>query len=280
MMTDALRLFAVTLSYRRLGPAIKSWYEAQAYITAARPEMRLDWLHMTGNPPGGADGHDIVTAKYREAQTVFLAGPWDVFVAIEDDMIIPPDTFTRLLALLDGGAHIGYGLYAFRHGYPRWSAYTVLDERYGRSLSTDEELARAAWGRVIDVAGVGMGCTVIRREVLERFQFQRRGLACNDWYLAVDAQAAGLIQRCDCGLVCGHISLEPSPRVLWPDPDDPDLFRVEYLDPPDAAEQRRYAAWWQQREAAGLPVNSPKPRWLPATFFGQQGGDHARDIHE
>jgi hypothetical protein len=60
---------------------------------------------------------------------------------------------------------------------------------------------------------------------------------------------------CDFGLVCGHYTDKPSPRLLWPDPDDADLFSIEFLAPPSEAEQ---AAWeyvmaqrTAQRECAG-----------------------------
>lgn len=244
------RILAVTLAYRRIGPAIKTWYEAQRHLTETRPDVRLDWLHMVGNPPGLSDGHDIVTAKYEEARRLFLAGEWDVFIAIEDDMFIPVDTFPRLLALLDNGADVGYGLYVWRHGFPRWSAYMAIAETGGQSLSMWPDMARSLWGKTGQVVGVGMGCTAIKRHALEAIPFERRGLACNDWYFAVDALKAGYKQVCDFGLVCGHYSDKPTPRILWPDPDDPDLFRMEYLAPPPEIEQRAHDLMMAQRAAA------------------------------
>lgn len=209
----------------------------------ADPAARWDHLCIYGTPEGATDGNAIVTGKYQEAQRVFLAGEWDVMIAIEDDMILPGDVFPRLLALLEGGADIGYGLYTWRYkagSAQKWSAYTLLEDdtqvdangqrRYNaRSLSQDPEQARAAWGTVLDVKGVGMGVTAIKRHVLEAIPFENRGGACNDWYLAVDAQARGFVQRCDLGLVCGHMSTEPSPRILWPDVNEPQLFRVDFL---------------------------------------------------
>jgi hypothetical protein len=78
---------------------------------------------------------------------------------------------------------------------------------------------------------VGMACTLIRRHVLERlaFRLQPDAVECCDWWLARDARAAGWSQRADLGLVCGHISPTPSPRVLWPDKDEPRLWRVSRL---------------------------------------------------
>lgn len=264
---SASRVLVVTPSYRRYGPAVASWLHALSYASRVIPGVRIDWLYQHGNPPGmsGADGHDIVTAKYREAQDIFLEGTWQAFISIEDDMVIPPATFPRLLHLLALGADIGYGLYVWRHGYPRWSAYVEVEQERGVSLSQHPDIAREAWGNIRSVAGVGLGCTIIAREVLERLEFRRDGQACCDWYLALDAQRAGYVQHCDLGLVCGHFTVTPSPRILWPDPDDDDMFRIEYCAPPDENEQRRYAAWVVQRDAAGLPVPD-KPQWLGAVL--------------
>ncbi len=223
------RVLAVTLMHRIYGPAVASWLKAFRWAQDNLPGIRLDHLQTWGNPAPLTDGHSIVTAKYIEAQTIFRSGPWWAMIAIEDDMVIPEDTFKRLIDLLANGADIGYGLYVWRHGAPKWSAYTQVSPVDGRSISQTPDAARAAWGKVIDVAGVGMGCTAIKRPVLEQIDFSRRGQACNDWYLAVDAQTHGLVQRCDLGLVCGHISLEPTPRIYYPTPHAPDLWREEMI---------------------------------------------------
>ena len=71
------------------------------------------------------------------------------------------------------------------------------------------------WGNVIDTTGVGLGCTLIRREVLEAIPFRvvDKWIA-NDWYFALDVAEKGFTQAHDCGVVCGHID---GYRVLWPD---------------------------------------------------------------
>ena len=136
--------------------------------------------------------------------------------SLEDDMVIPVDTIPRLLGLLADGADVGYALCALRHGAQQWSAFDVVDGEYGHSISDDQEKAERVWGTVQDVAGVGMFCTAIKRRVLEAFPFEIRGSACNDWYFSLDCQERGFIQRCDLGLICGHMTMEPSPMILWP----------------------------------------------------------------
>lgn len=182
------------------------------------PGLRLDWIMKHGEPPVN-DAHVAIAAKYKEAQAQFRRGDWDAMVIIEDDMIIPPDTFPRLISLVtEHDAEIGYGLYVWRHGRHRWNAYLELNAIGGISYSRDIDRCRRDWGRVVDVAGVGMGCTIIGKEAMHDLEFRRGGLADADWYMALDAQHAGIVQKCDLGLVCGHMDMEPSPRILWPDP--------------------------------------------------------------
>lgn len=177
--------------------------------------------------------YENVTHNYNIARDLVLRMGFDALLTVECDMIIPPDTVDRLAAT---EADIAYGLYVWRHGRREWSAYTSLNALKGKSISKDPPAARAAWGKVIDVAGVGQGCTLIRRHVLEVIEFSlwpgTPQAVSSDWMLALDAQRLGFTQRCDLGVVCGHQTYEPWPQVIWPDPEECDLYRVEALPDP------------------------------------------------
>jgi hypothetical protein len=89
------------------------------------------------------------------------------------------------------------------------------------------------------VDGVGFGCTLIRRDVLEAVSFRlpddvARGGACTDWMFAGDLAARGVHQVCHFGVVCGHIAMEPSARVIWPElaADGSPSWRYEYFEVP------------------------------------------------
>jgi hypothetical protein len=219
----------------------------------------VDWLVSSGDNPCALP-YENVTYQHNKGRSLALTGGYDALLSIEADMVVPADTIERLL---DTNADIAYGLYVWRshdrnfperrHRWHRWSAYTELTLWGGTSVSLDHTGAdcRAAWGKVIDVAGVGMGCTLIRRRVLERMAFRlydgrpddwlieanaeqmakhginphrpRHSMLCNDWFLALDAQHHGFSQRCDLGVVCGHITDD---GVLWPDPDAPHFYRL------------------------------------------------------
>lgn len=177
--------------------------------------------------------YENVAHNYNVAREVTLRLGLDAMLSIESDMIVPEDTVERLVA---ADADIAYGLYVWRHSRREWSAYTQLSALRGKSISQDPEAAKAAWGKVIDVAGVGQGCTLIRRNVLEEITFSlwpgTPQAVSSDWMLAIDAQAHGFTQKCDLGVVCGHQTYTPWPQIIWPDPDEPDLYRIEALPDP------------------------------------------------
>ncbi len=189
------------------------------------------WLRGWDNPYEYP--YENVTHNYNIARDLVLRMGFDALLTVECDMIIPTDTVDRLAAT---GADIAYGLYVWRHGRREWSAYTYLKGLTGKSISKDPAAARAAWGKVVDVAGVGQGCTLIKRHVLELITFSlwpgTPQAVSSDWMLALDAQRLGFTQRCDLGVVCGHQTYEPWPQVIWPDPEKDDLYRVEALPDP------------------------------------------------
>jgi hypothetical protein len=187
-------------------------------------KWRLDHLQLNGDDDYRSPSN-TVTRKYQFAQQVFLAGEWDAMMCCEHDNIIPRDALEKLVAL---DCDIAYGLYVLRHGQKVWSAITDLDTWGLKSLSDNPDAARAAWGNVIDVAGIGQGCTLIKREVLESFPLRNwKGVSC-DWALAMDVRAAGLTQRCDTSVITGHQTLTPSPQTLWPDINEPTLYSQEF----------------------------------------------------
>lgn len=192
-------------------------------IHALHWAAQLDYLQMSG---GDDQRGDPVTRKYAQVQALALSQGYDAVLFAESDMILPADALEKLAAL---DVPIAYGLYAMRLAPHYWSAYTELTLTRGVSISQQPDKARAAWGRVIDVVGVGHGCTLVRRDVLETVTFRPHAAAGCDWMMSIDAQYYGFRQRCDTSVVCGHIDRDGS-TVYWPDPDAPGLVRVEHIE--------------------------------------------------
>jgi len=177
--------------------------------------------------------YDNICKKYNQARSIFLAGDYDALWTVESDVIVPPITLERLTRV---DTDVAYGLYVSRHGNHRWLAFTHIGEMIGISISDDAINARAAWGQVIETQGVGLGCTLIWRRVLEKIEFRHPSSeVANDWFFALDCQANGFSQKHDLGVVCGHIVPPPSPKILWPDPESPRLHSIEFFEeaPPE-----------------------------------------------
>ena len=207
---------------------------ARLYGRALQSQFNLSWAdrldHFICN--GGDDYFhpwQRVTDKYNAARQVALDGGYTHLLTLEHDVIVPPDALKKLL---DADAPICYALYVLRHKlhntYP-WNAMTKVEGQNCTSLSEDVDAARKSFGSVINVAGIGLGCTLIRRDVLEALSFRTpKGTSC-DWALSLDAQAMGIQQVCDTSVCCAHMTLVPSPRIYHVDVDAPELYRVEYL---------------------------------------------------
>jgi hypothetical protein len=191
------------------------------------------WFSKGDNPWFDSNGRHNIAHNYNKARRWMLDNDYDYLFTVEADMIIPPNALTRLLDVCENqGADVAYGLYCFKNT-STWSAWTYLDMKGGRSIRKDPDLAKASWGEVIDVAGVGMGCTLIKRSTMEALEFRTDETnpdVHNDWVFAYDLQQKGLVQKCDLGVVCGHISMTPLPRVIWPDPESPRLYRNDFIE--------------------------------------------------
>ena len=173
---------------------------------------RLDYLALVGGDDPGAPYKNI-TDKYNAAREAALGGEYDALLTLDWDMIVPPDALTKLAGL---DTDVAYGLYVMGREFPVWNAYHELDAITGLSLSKQRAKAEEAWGRAVEVKGIGHGCTLVRRHVLEALEWRLddRLDLCSDWWFGLDCFAKGFVQVCDTTVLCGHIRNDV---VLWPD---------------------------------------------------------------
>lgn len=197
-------------------------------LTAAAIES-LDWPAMPiayGRNDSATNHYTDLCDKHDQARDMALYGGYDALFLVEADMVIPPDAL-RKLATLD--VPVAYGLYVRRYPPYEWLALTKLTSDDHEFVSADANYARQWLGdgtQAIETCGVGLGCTLIRRDVLEKLSFRQwRGMA-DDWAFALDCCAYGIPQFTHTGVVCGHVSDDV---VLWPAVDEPGLVRKEAL---------------------------------------------------
>ena len=201
-------------TYPRM-PLVRS-VTLQALMSLDWPAYELVFGRDDITDPDRAQGHQNMYEKYVCARQMALDGGYNALLTVEADIVIPRDGLNKLLEV---DAHVVYGLYCSRkadYGY-NWLVIQEPGSFYAPPASLDDGFRREAWGKVVESVGHGLGCTLIRREVLERVHFRYPDplVAC-DWYFALDCQAEGIRQAHHCGVVCGHVN---GNETLWPDPE-------------------------------------------------------------
>jgi len=188
----------------------------------------LSFLLQRDNPYWtGAERRDAVANhlhQYQRGREFFLQGTFQALLVIESDIIPPPDTLKRLAAL---DTDVAYGVYVFR-GNRRpivniFEAYRakngVRARNIGESLTVRGLWPEAVKQGVIDCSGAGLGCTLIKREVIEAVEFRlgpesRRGAHC-DSYFTCDVWAGNYGMKADTAVICGHKDVDGT--ILWPE---------------------------------------------------------------
>lgn len=181
----------------------------------------LDALWLRHTVVSNGYRYEDATARLQLARKTFLAGPWDSMLIIDDDLIVPQDTYARLQNL---ASPVAYAL-TVRRNHPRfWSA--VLEHDSYSTLDQYTRSARELWGQVVNVVGCGHNPTLIWRSVIERFPFEQRGKHGTDRYFAEDCYRNDIRMACDTSIIVGHVEGD---TVYYPSI-DPFPVREEKLD--------------------------------------------------
>jgi hypothetical protein len=193
-----VRVLAFTPTY---GDALRP--ETVAGIVAQRWDGTLVWEVGRRNaypPPDLRNVH----GQYAWARERALAGGFDALWTVEHDMALPADALAKL-AGTDAG--VVYGVYMLRHGSHVLNAWQLTGGRnLGMSLSLyPQEVERARRAGQVEVSGVGFGCTLMRRAVLERITFRPDGEQAPDIPFATDCVRAGVRQVARFDVACGHV---------------------------------------------------------------------------
>lgn len=196
-------------------PQIKAETMASLNELISPDGVKAEMLIGLDNPYPG-ERHRNTLHQYQSARTFVLSGGYDALLTIEHDMIVPPDA---LIKLWETDAPVVYAPYVLRHGMEVCNVLTYVagSKNIGESISrlSIQEREQIFKQTTIPCSGVGFGCTLIRREVLERFEFHdSTGNPAPDMGLAVDCQREGIKQAARMDAVCGHIN--DNGLVLWP----------------------------------------------------------------
>lgn len=192
------------------------WPETQASIAALTAPEGVELVIETPmNNPYPGEGHRNTLHQYNVARQDALSGGYDALLAVEHDMIVPPDA---LIKLWQTDAPVVYALYVLRHGSNLVNLMTHNgNKNMGESFSLHgREYSEAVKRGAVEVSGVGFGCTLIRREALQAHSFHGMEESyAPDYGFAVDCLRGGTRQYARFDVVCGHIDPEAN-CVLWP----------------------------------------------------------------
>lgn len=190
-----------------------------------------DFPHPVDIAFGKNDGSKVgivdLVEKHNRARAWVLQGGYDALFMVEADNILPYDALSRLVEI---DTDVAYGLYCSRHGSHQWLAFSELNKTTGKSIERNRRWCAANWGKTIETKGVGMGCTLIRRNVLEAIDFRVDGSMADDWYFALDCQSKGFRQHHDLGVVCGHVLRDGSNKIVWPTIQGEKMYEYERVE--------------------------------------------------
>ncbi len=178
--------------------------------TALSVEMQrvngdFDWITPTENPYPTPDLRNVLH-QYQRIRETFLAGDWAALVLVEHDNVLPDAG--AIQRMYDTPADVVYTPYVFRHGGGLSTWQYVNDTNLGMPLTQHPaELEQARAAGVWRVSGAGFGCTLIRRNVLERIAFRpdSSGQA-PDIPFAQDCLRAGIVSMANMTVEVGHLT--------------------------------------------------------------------------
>lgn len=170
----------------------------------AQCEPGVRWEISTFNPYAAPDLRNVFE-QYRRGREMALAGGYEAMLTVEHDMVLPDGALRRLL---ETPAPVVYGAYVLRHGMRMsnlWRYEGNVNLGQSLTLYPGEMDGYRREQAVVRVCGVGFGCTLIRRSVLEQLEFRRDDVSGTpDLPFARDCLAAGIVAlgRLDVG--CDH----------------------------------------------------------------------------
>ena len=155
-----------------------------------------------------------IQLNYEKMRQVALKEGYDKVWVVEEDTIPPLDALSKLLEV---DAPVVSGLYAMRHGPPvaNLMQYGVRMPGVGSGMSWKQ--VQANWGKTVETSGGCMGCLLIDRSVLERFQFVTCKHGAPDTPFMEFCWTNKIKQMARLDVICGHVKANGD--VLYPDRD-------------------------------------------------------------
>jgi hypothetical protein len=183
--------------------------ETAAAVEAQQFDGRFEW-HVGLHNPIPAQSHQNVLAQFQCGRELFLASDCDALLTLEHDVVLPDENAVQ--RLYDTPADVVYGVYLLRHGNKVVNAFEYVGDRnLGESLTLHpRKLADARKRGVVRVSGAGNGCLLIRRHVVEQFEFHKGDGQqwCPDIPFALDCLRGNITSLARFDVACDHFDGE------------------------------------------------------------------------
>lgn len=144
---------------------------------------------------------------------------YDYFLSLEQDVIPPVDVIERLLSHNLKIVTAVYFHYKkeFGYGAPVLTPVLFTDGGLGWNKIRFMRFEDVDKDGLIEVAGCGVGCVLMRRDVLERvrFRYDPEHDAFDDVYFSMDSKEHGFKIWCDTSVKCKHLVMKRPAEYRW-----------------------------------------------------------------
>jgi len=173
---------------------------------------KFDTMFTRDNPYLGEQTYKNIQYNFEKMRLTAVSQGYDKAVIIESDMIIPPDTVSKMLKV---DAPVVSGLYCLRHSDILPNVIRPNSAVFGGDGLFSWKEIQEHWGEQIEVNGGCTGVVMLDRTVLERYSFVQPNNEIPDGRLMRWCVENKVRQVADLSIVCGHIKLNG--EILFPD---------------------------------------------------------------
>lgn len=143
-----------------------------------------------------------IQEKLNKARNIFLAGKWDYFFTVDDDIILPPDALTKLL---EHDKDVINALFRLRPSIG-CNSLAIRIEKDGKIYDPDFNEIRIY--NLIEIRYLAYSGLLLKRKIVESNEFPFTEILFSD-----ELNAKGIKMYCDPTITCGHIDGE---KIIYP----------------------------------------------------------------
>lgn len=168
-------------------------------------EFHVNIIHVD---PMFKNSREFICDSRNRLRDVFLNGNYNRFMSVECDVFPPANFITHLLSHAKKIISLPYFIGTGDKSEPMIQMVDpdLSIPREMRNISQEELFSFA--GKTIRVFNAGLGCTMIRREIIEKipFRFDKDIFFHDDSFFAEDCYNSGIKWYCDTSMICRHLN--------------------------------------------------------------------------